>query len=313
MTRAGRTRYTYDEQGRVTLRRTRTLSGTVLAWHFQWDAEDRLTDVRTPQGARWRYLYDPLGRRLAKQRLAADHRIAETTTYRWDGALLAEERTGGTALVWHYTACSVPAVPAWSWPCRWATAAACVRVHRRGSGGATGGRRRRPASQDRRTFPSGHRARSARRARHRELLAGDSPRRTSPRDTAHPAENWGSLSCPSNVYEEYRGTAAAGRRVPFGAQDWAGFYTHEWHHGVVDQVGPQLSCLAALLPVHFSESSSPYSRGELNARPSWADGIRRITGVGRLVPHGASLSHSSDFSTVSVKETIRRFMASASS
>ncbi|MER5554685.1 DUF6531 domain-containing protein [Streptomyces sp. NPDC002793] len=61
ITRAGRTRYTYDEQGRVTLRRTRTLSGTVLAWHFQWDPEDRLTDVRTPQGVHWRYLYDPLG------------------------------------------------------------------------------------------------------------------------------------------------------------------------------------------------------------------------------------------------------------
>lgn len=102
ITRAGRTRYSYDEQGRVTLRRTTTLSGAALIWHFQWDAEDRLTHVRTPQGVHWRYLYDPLGRRLAKQRLAEDGQVAGTTTYRWDGALLAEERTAGATLVWDY-------------------------------------------------------------------------------------------------------------------------------------------------------------------------------------------------------------------
>ncbi|MFE3144426.1 RHS repeat domain-containing protein [Streptomyces scopuliridis] len=102
ITRAERTHYSYDEQGRVTLRRTTTLSGRALIWHFQWDTEDRLTHVRTPQGVHWRYLYDPLGRRLAKQRLAPDGQVAETTTYRWDGALPAEERTGGATLVWDY-------------------------------------------------------------------------------------------------------------------------------------------------------------------------------------------------------------------
>ncbi|MFD9877445.1 RHS repeat-associated core domain-containing protein [[Kitasatospora] papulosa] len=102
ITRAGRNRYDYDEQGRVTRRRTTTMSGTALVWHFEWNAEDRLTDVHTPQGEHWRYLYDPLGRRFAKQRLTTDHQVAESTTYRWDGALVAEERTGRTALVWDY-------------------------------------------------------------------------------------------------------------------------------------------------------------------------------------------------------------------
>ncbi|MER5312847.1 RHS repeat-associated core domain-containing protein [Streptomyces sp. NPDC002773] len=101
--RAGRTRYSYDEQGRLTLRRTKTLSGTTLTWHFQWDAEDRLTQVQTPEGDRWRYLYDALGRRLAKQRLDQDaEQVKQTTTFRWDGAQLAEQQGDDATLVWDY-------------------------------------------------------------------------------------------------------------------------------------------------------------------------------------------------------------------
>ncbi len=99
---AGRTRYTYDAQGRLTLRETRTLSGKMLRWCLEWDAEDRLTHVRTPTNIRWRYLYDALGRRIAKQRLDTEGRVVEATSYVWDGAQLAEQRTNGTTLVWDY-------------------------------------------------------------------------------------------------------------------------------------------------------------------------------------------------------------------
>ncbi|MDQ0938402.1 hypothetical protein [Streptomyces sp. V1I1] len=102
ITHAGRTRYHYDAQGRITLRQTTTLSGRTLTWRFTWDAEDRLTHVHAPDGSQWRYLYDALGRRIAKQRLDADSRSVEATSYCWDGAQLAEQYTDGTTLVWDY-------------------------------------------------------------------------------------------------------------------------------------------------------------------------------------------------------------------
>ncbi|GAA1235392.1 RHS repeat-associated core domain-containing protein [Kitasatospora nipponensis] len=66
---AGRVDFRYDEAGRVTGRRIRTLSGRTRSWRYTWDAEDRLTEVVTPDGAHWRYRYDPLGRRITKQQL----------------------------------------------------------------------------------------------------------------------------------------------------------------------------------------------------------------------------------------------------
>ncbi|MGW1281968.1 RHS repeat-associated core domain-containing protein [Streptomyces tsukubensis] len=102
VTRAGRTVYTYDLQGRVILRRTTTLSGKQLTWRFTWDAEDRLRHVDAPGNTRWRYLYDALGRRISKQRLGSDGQHTESVEYCWDGAQLAEQYTGGTTLVWDY-------------------------------------------------------------------------------------------------------------------------------------------------------------------------------------------------------------------
>lgn len=102
ITRAGRTHYRYDAQGRMIRRETRTLSGKTLTWHFQWNAEDRLTHATAPGGTTWRYLYDALGRRIAKQHRNSDGHLTEETSYCWDGSQLAEERTGATALVWDY-------------------------------------------------------------------------------------------------------------------------------------------------------------------------------------------------------------------
>ncbi|MGH3468692.1 MAG: RHS repeat-associated core domain-containing protein, partial [Thermocrispum sp.] len=93
--RAGNTAYQHDAQGRLVQRRRRTLSGQQQAWAFDWDAEDRLLGVTTPDGARWRYRYDPLGRRVAKERLDASGSVDEQTTFTWDGVTLAEQTATG--------------------------------------------------------------------------------------------------------------------------------------------------------------------------------------------------------------------------
>ncbi|MFI8853244.1 putative T7SS-secreted protein [Streptomyces sp. NPDC053499] len=89
---AGKVRYEHDEAGRITLRQKSRLSKKPDTWRYTWDAEDRLTEVTTPDGTVWRYEYDPLGRRVAKHRMAGDE-PAETVTFTWDGHALAEQTT----------------------------------------------------------------------------------------------------------------------------------------------------------------------------------------------------------------------------
>ncbi|MFE0803998.1 RHS repeat-associated core domain-containing protein [Streptomyces sp. NPDC058812] len=92
--RAGAVRYEYDAQGRVTLRQKTRLSRKPDTWRYEWDAEDRLTAVTTPDGTRWTYLYDPLGRRIAKRRHGADGAtVVEETVFVWDGTALCEQTT----------------------------------------------------------------------------------------------------------------------------------------------------------------------------------------------------------------------------
>ncbi|MEU6906693.1 DUF6531 domain-containing protein [Streptomyces coeruleorubidus] len=94
ITHAGRVRYEHDELGRVTLRQITRLSRKPDTWHYTWDAEDRLTAVRTPDSTVWRYVYDPLGRRTAKLRVAADgETVVERTDFTWDGTTLCEQTT----------------------------------------------------------------------------------------------------------------------------------------------------------------------------------------------------------------------------
>ncbi|MEU3703161.1 putative T7SS-secreted protein [Streptomyces anulatus] len=99
ITRAGDVRYEHDAAGRIVLRRKTRLSRKPDLWRYTWDAEDRLTGVVTPDGTRWRYLYDPLGRRTAKQRLAPDGvTVAEQTAFTWDGTNLCEQTTTSNGL-----------------------------------------------------------------------------------------------------------------------------------------------------------------------------------------------------------------------
>ncbi|MEW2446021.1 DUF6531 domain-containing protein [Streptomyces parvulus] len=97
--RAGAVRYEYDAQGRIVLRQKARPSRKPETWRYAWDAEDRLTGVTTPDGTHWRYRYDPLGRRIAKEQLAADgESIAERTVFAWDGTTLCEQTTEAPGL-----------------------------------------------------------------------------------------------------------------------------------------------------------------------------------------------------------------------
>jgi RHS repeat-associated protein len=88
----------YDAQGRLANR---------AGWTYDWNGEDRLVGVTTPDGQRWRYRYDALGRRVAKQRVDGDVVVAETR-FVWDGDVLAEQvettatgETCGTTWEWN--------------------------------------------------------------------------------------------------------------------------------------------------------------------------------------------------------------------
>ncbi|MEV4438376.1 putative T7SS-secreted protein [Streptomyces sp. NPDC049577] len=93
LTHAGNVRYEHDAQGRVVLRQKTRLSRKPDTWRYAWDAEDRLTSVTTPDGTCWRYVYDPLGRRIAKRRLTPTGETAEEVTFTWDGPTLTEQTT----------------------------------------------------------------------------------------------------------------------------------------------------------------------------------------------------------------------------
>lgn len=96
---AGNVRYEHDKQGRIVLRQKQRLSRKPETWRFAWDAEDRLASVVTPDGTVWRYQYDPMGRRTAKQRLADDgDTILEQTSFTWDDAQLCEQLATGEDL-----------------------------------------------------------------------------------------------------------------------------------------------------------------------------------------------------------------------
>lgn len=62
------------------------------------DGGNRRGEVVTPVGATWRYRYDPIGRRIAKQRLDTDGTAAEETRFTWHGPTLIEQ--SATATTW---------------------------------------------------------------------------------------------------------------------------------------------------------------------------------------------------------------------
>ncbi|HEY0807955.1 MAG TPA: RHS repeat-associated core domain-containing protein, partial [Pseudonocardiaceae bacterium] len=103
---AGRVGYEYDDHGRLVRVVRRTLSGQRRIWTYTWHALNRLTAVSTPEGQVWHYVYDPLGRRVAKHRLDQDGKVIDETRFVWDGAELVEQRHTDAAVVtvttWDY-------------------------------------------------------------------------------------------------------------------------------------------------------------------------------------------------------------------
>jgi RHS repeat-associated protein len=105
--KAGRTHYEYDAEGRLTRVLRTTLSGQRREWTYTWNSLGLLAETTTPDGTRWRYEYDPLGRRRAKLRLDAQGEIVERTLFDWDQTCLVEQTTSAPngeirVLTWDY-------------------------------------------------------------------------------------------------------------------------------------------------------------------------------------------------------------------
>ena len=99
---AGSVRYKHDPAGRVVLRQRKPLSSGPRTWRYAWNGENRLVEVTTPDRDRWRYRYDAFGRRVAKERVAADGSVAERIDFAWDGAFLAEQSSSTGAVTWDW-------------------------------------------------------------------------------------------------------------------------------------------------------------------------------------------------------------------
>ncbi|MDQ0843385.1 putative T7SS-secreted protein [Streptomyces sp. V1I6] len=99
ITRAGHIHYEHDALGRITLRQKTPPSRKPDTWRYVWDAESRLREVSTPDNRRWRYLYDPLGRRIEKIRIPkSGDQPGEKVTFVWDGGLPCEQTILATEL-----------------------------------------------------------------------------------------------------------------------------------------------------------------------------------------------------------------------
>ena len=87
----GETQYLYDADGRTIEKR----EGDKV-WRYEWSIEGQLRSVVTPNGEHWKYEYDALGRRVRKSGPRG------TTTYVWDGSVVAEEVHAGRSVAWFF-------------------------------------------------------------------------------------------------------------------------------------------------------------------------------------------------------------------
>ena len=69
--RQGGITYRYDAQGRLQEKAEQPNGFRPQHWSYRWDADNRLIELTTPKGERWRYAYDGLGRRIRKLKVIA--------------------------------------------------------------------------------------------------------------------------------------------------------------------------------------------------------------------------------------------------
>ncbi len=116
--RGERIRLAYDTRGRVIERKVERNGFRPQRYVFTWDGRDRLVAALTPQGHKWTYAYDALGRRLARVQHARaandkndkDGHIGEwqeigRADYLWDGdVILKESLSNDTGEIFRETA-----------------------------------------------------------------------------------------------------------------------------------------------------------------------------------------------------------------
>jgi RHS repeat-associated protein len=85
----GETSFEYDGDGRLVRRVESPEGGPSRAWEFGWNAMGLLASVVTPDGDRWIYTYDALGRRIRKR---GPNGFVE---YVWDGNSVMHELPDG--------------------------------------------------------------------------------------------------------------------------------------------------------------------------------------------------------------------------
>jgi len=96
--------YRYDECGRVIEKTVQKNGRRSQTTKFIWNEFDQLIRVELPNNERWRYRYDPFGRRIAKEcEQSQTTRYAQH--YLWDGNNLIQQQkicADGTALTSEY-------------------------------------------------------------------------------------------------------------------------------------------------------------------------------------------------------------------
>ncbi|MDF2400500.1 hypothetical protein GWQ27_03130 [Aeromonas sp. 5HA1] len=91
----GQNQYRYDKCGRLSEKVVSRPGFRPQTTQFEWDGFDRLQRVILPDGSRWRYRYDPFGRRIGKEREGQVSQLTAITRvhYRWDGDQLVQQQS----------------------------------------------------------------------------------------------------------------------------------------------------------------------------------------------------------------------------
>jgi RHS repeat-associated protein len=95
VSQVGQNQYRYDKCGRLNEKVVSRPGFRPQTSQFEWDGFDRLQRVILPDGSRWRYRYDPFGRRIGKEREGQVSQLTAITRvhYRWDGDQLVQQQS----------------------------------------------------------------------------------------------------------------------------------------------------------------------------------------------------------------------------